>query len=119
MPVNPIQVQKFLKGIDYPLTKRDLAERARQQGADDDVQRTIEQLPMDRFNSPKGPPENYPFGRGDAGSRVACARARQGLTRQGVFSGAAFREARTGVSSCLTSSAAVPNDVSEAIGKLA
>jgi len=50
--VNPIQVQKFLGGIDYPAEKQQLLERAGEQGADDDVRNTLERPPMDRFNSP-------------------------------------------------------------------
>jgi hypothetical protein len=52
MAVNPIQLQKYLSGIDYPANKRDLVERARQQGADENVVRTLENLPRDEFNSP-------------------------------------------------------------------
>jgi hypothetical protein len=52
MAVNPIQVQKFLGGIDYPIGKQDLLEHARSKGADDDVMSTLEQLPFDEFNSP-------------------------------------------------------------------
>ncbi len=53
MAVNPIQVQKFLGGIDYPIAKQDLVEHARSKGADDDVMSTLEELPFDEFNSPK------------------------------------------------------------------
>jgi len=52
MAVNPIQVQKFLGGIDYPIGKQDLLEHARSKGADDVVMSTLEQLPFDEFNSP-------------------------------------------------------------------
>jgi hypothetical protein len=52
MPVNPIQVQKFLGGIDYPIGKQELVEHAKNNGADDDVMSTLEQLPFDEFNSP-------------------------------------------------------------------
>jgi Protein of unknown function (DUF2795) len=52
MAVNPIQLQKFLGGIDYPADKRTLIERARDNGADDNVIQTLESLPRDRFNSP-------------------------------------------------------------------
>nr|WP_240940802.1 DUF2795 domain-containing protein [Planosporangium flavigriseum] len=45
-------MQKFLKGIDYPADKNTLLQRARENGADDNVVRTLEQLPRDRFNSP-------------------------------------------------------------------
>jgi hypothetical protein len=52
MAVNPIQLQKYLSGIDYPAKKQDLIERAQQQGADDNVVQTIKSLPRDDFNSP-------------------------------------------------------------------
>lgn len=32
--VNPIQLQKHLKGVDYPATKEDLLQHAKDQGAD-------------------------------------------------------------------------------------
>jgi hypothetical protein len=50
--VNPVQLQKFLKGMDYPADKNTLLQRARENGADDNVMRTLEQLPRDEFNSP-------------------------------------------------------------------
>ncbi len=52
MPVNPIQVQKFLGGVDYPIGKQDLIEHAKSKGADDEVMSSLEQLPFDEFNSP-------------------------------------------------------------------
>lgn len=50
--VNPIQVQKFLKGIDYPADKNTIVETARKNGADDNVIGTLDRLSMDKFNSP-------------------------------------------------------------------
>jgi hypothetical protein len=50
--VNPIQVQKFLGGIDFPVSKEQLVRHAEQHGADENVRRVLEQLPQDRFNSP-------------------------------------------------------------------
>ncbi len=50
--VNPIQVQKFLKGIDYPATKQALLRTAEEQGADDNARATLERLPDLEFNSP-------------------------------------------------------------------
>lgn len=50
--VNPIQVQKCLGGIDYPVGKDELVQRAEQQGADEVVCDLLQRLPMDRFNSP-------------------------------------------------------------------
>ncbi|MCP2257086.1 Protein of unknown function (DUF2795) [Streptoalloteichus tenebrarius] len=52
MAVNPIQVQKFLKGIDYPATKDEVVKAAQSQGADDNVLDTLRNLPRDNFNSP-------------------------------------------------------------------
>lgn len=52
MPVNPVQVQKFLGGIDYPTKKDQLLETARQKGADQDVLDTLEAMPDQSFNSP-------------------------------------------------------------------
>lgn len=50
--VNPIQVQKFLKGLDYPASKQDVLQKAEQEGADDDVRSTLEQLPDEEFQTP-------------------------------------------------------------------
>ena len=50
--VNPIQLQKFLKGVDYPAKKEDVVRTAREHGADENVVATLQALPMERFNSP-------------------------------------------------------------------
>jgi hypothetical protein len=50
--VNPIQVQKFLRGIDYPATKDDLVRTAQDEGADDNVLDTLRGLSQQDFNSP-------------------------------------------------------------------
>lgn len=52
MATNPIQLQKFLGGVEYPATKDQLVEHAKQQGADEDVLSTLQRLPADDFNSP-------------------------------------------------------------------
>ena len=52
MAVNPIQLQKFLKGVDYPATKEDLLESAERNGADEDVRTTLEQLPDEEYETP-------------------------------------------------------------------
>ncbi|MEN3310025.1 MAG: hypothetical protein V7603_6227 [Micromonosporaceae bacterium] len=52
MAVNPIQLQKHLSGVDYPASKKDLVQHARQRGADQDALQTLESLPQDQFNSP-------------------------------------------------------------------
>ncbi|OUL36670.1 hypothetical protein BV372_06480 [Nostoc sp. T09] len=50
---NPVSVQKYLKGVDYPATTEELIEYAQEQGADEEVLSILEQLPEDEeFESP-------------------------------------------------------------------
>jgi hypothetical protein len=50
--VNPIQVQKHLKGVDYPASKQDLLKTAKKQGADQNICSVLEQLPDEEYESP-------------------------------------------------------------------
>jgi hypothetical protein len=50
--VNPIQIQKFLKGMDYPAGKKQIIEHAKSNGADENVNSTLEQLPDEEFETP-------------------------------------------------------------------
>lgn len=50
--VNPIQLQKHLKGVDYPASKEDLIKHAQQQGADEDALSTLEQLADEQYETP-------------------------------------------------------------------
>jgi len=59
MTVNPIELQKALSGVDYPTDKKTLIDKARDNGAGEDVVRTLESLPADRFNSPNDVSEAY------------------------------------------------------------
>ena len=52
MAVNPIQIQKYLKGINYPASKRDLLENAEREGADENIRTTLEQLPDQEYENP-------------------------------------------------------------------
>ena len=49
---NPIQIEKFLKGADYPASKEDLLKLAQQNGADEQVRATLQQLPDQQYGSP-------------------------------------------------------------------
>ncbi|MCC2660586.1 MAG: hypothetical protein K0R37_1360 [Arthrobacter sp.] len=49
---NPIQIQKFLGGIDYPATRDALIERAQESGADGNVISALENLPDKEYDSP-------------------------------------------------------------------
>ncbi len=50
--VSPIEVQKYLGGVDYPIDKAALVDHAEGKGADGNVLETLRVLPMDHFNSP-------------------------------------------------------------------
>ena len=50
--VNPIEVQRFLKGVDYPVSKAQLLRQAAQAGADEQVRATLERLPEQEYQSP-------------------------------------------------------------------
>jgi hypothetical protein len=49
---NPIQIQKYLSGIDYPVSKDDLVSSAKDQGAPDDVIEALQGLEGDSFDAP-------------------------------------------------------------------
>jgi hypothetical protein len=50
--VNPVQIQKFLKGVDYPASKDDLIRHAEKEGADQNVRDALARLPDERFQTP-------------------------------------------------------------------
>lgn len=52
MNVNPIQIQKFLKGADYPMTKDDLVALARKNDAPTDVVEQLQGMEKDSFDGP-------------------------------------------------------------------
>ncbi|MDQ3906378.1 MAG: DUF2795 domain-containing protein [Actinomycetota bacterium] len=51
--INPIQLQKYLKGISYPTDKETLQETARRNGAPEDVIAALQQVPEQSYNAPK------------------------------------------------------------------
>lgn len=50
--VNPIELQKYLKGVDYPASKQVLLDLAQQAGADENICSMLEQLPDEEFETP-------------------------------------------------------------------
>ncbi len=50
--VNPIEMQKSLKGMDYPANKEDLVRHAAEQGTDDQVRKVLDRLPDGRYETP-------------------------------------------------------------------
>ncbi len=49
---NPVQLQKVLKGLDYPARKDAIIARARQNGGDEDALETLQKLPDDQYQTP-------------------------------------------------------------------
>jgi hypothetical protein len=52
MDVNPIELQKYLKGANYPATKQDLIALAEQNGAPDDVLQALQAADGEQFGRP-------------------------------------------------------------------
>ena len=50
--VNPIQLQKFLGGVDYPASKDDLLKKAEEHGADEEVLQALRDLPDREYDAP-------------------------------------------------------------------
>jgi hypothetical protein len=49
---NPIEIQKHLKGIDYPASKEEIIQHAEENGIDDDLRSLLEELPEDEYETP-------------------------------------------------------------------
>lgn len=56
---NPIQMQKYLSGVDYPAGRDQLVEHARKQGADDAVLEGLSRLPDRSFDGPNAVSQAY------------------------------------------------------------
>ena len=52
--VNPIQAQKFLSGMNYPASKQEIIEHAREQGADENVLSALEGIADREYDGPSG-----------------------------------------------------------------
>ena len=50
--VNPVQVQKYLADMEYPADKNAIIEKAREEGADENVMQTLEKIPEQEFQTP-------------------------------------------------------------------
>jgi Protein of unknown function (DUF2795) len=49
---SPVELEKYLKGVDYPANKADLVKKAQQNKAPENIIRTLQQLPSSSFNQP-------------------------------------------------------------------
>jgi hypothetical protein len=52
MDFNPVDVQKHLKGIDYPASKEDLASTAESNNAPDELVERLRNLPDQQYSGP-------------------------------------------------------------------
>jgi hypothetical protein len=52
MDVNPIELQKHLKGMDYPASKQDLIQTAERNGAPDDIIQALQGMDKEQFDGP-------------------------------------------------------------------
>lgn len=50
--VNPVQVERFLKGLDYPANKKQVVDYAKKNGADRRVIETLERMEDQTFDMP-------------------------------------------------------------------
>lgn len=50
--INPIELQKHLKGMEYPASKQDVIDKAKENGADQELQSMLEQLSDQQFETP-------------------------------------------------------------------
>ncbi|MCL4383875.1 DUF2795 domain-containing protein [Patescibacteria group bacterium] len=50
--LNPVEIQKYLKGINYPINKTDLIKAAQSSGAEPEIIDVLQKMPGDHFGGP-------------------------------------------------------------------
>jgi len=50
--INPIELQKYLKGVNYPASKDDVVKAAEKNGADDEIIEALKNVSEDEFEKP-------------------------------------------------------------------
>ena len=50
--INPIELQKYLKGVDYPASKDDVVKAAEKNGADDEILEALKGISDESFERP-------------------------------------------------------------------
>ncbi len=50
--INPIELQKHLKGLDYPASKDDIVSKAESNGADDEMLKTLRGIEDGTYEKP-------------------------------------------------------------------
>jgi hypothetical protein len=54
MDVNPIELQKYLKGVDYPASRDELVQAAESNGAPDEIVEALRNASQDSYDGPTG-----------------------------------------------------------------
>ena len=49
---SPIEVQKYLHGLEYPAQREEIIDKAEEEGADEDILALLQQLPDKEYESP-------------------------------------------------------------------
>ncbi len=49
---SPIQIQKFLHGLEYPAQRQEIIDKAEEEGADDEILHLLQKLPDKDYESP-------------------------------------------------------------------
>ena len=52
MDVNPIELQKHLKGVDYPASKQEVVSTAESNGAPQDIIEALQSMDKEQFDGP-------------------------------------------------------------------
>lgn len=52
MPTSPVEVEKYLKGVDYPAKKQDLMKRAEANNAPREIVEVLKKVPEETFQKP-------------------------------------------------------------------
>jgi hypothetical protein len=84
---SPANVQKFLKGQDYPADKKDLIETARRNKAPQEVMKLIENLPGDEFGGPQDVMKGYSEEEQKRGGNATAGSAHTSGARKGEKTG--------------------------------
>ncbi|NKQ58569.1 DUF2795 domain-containing protein [Amycolatopsis sp. K13G38] len=56
---NPVQMQKYLSGVDYPCGRDQLVEHAKKQGAENDIIEYLQQLPDRNYDGPNAVSQEF------------------------------------------------------------
>lgn len=70
-------VDRYLRGVNFPADKKEIVDYARRQNAPDDVVRALDKLPDQRFNSPMDISKNM-----GAMSRSGMGSSRESTSRE-------------------------------------